>query len=204
MDLLIPDRLPSELRHSIATRSLISGQILFRQGDLAPAFYVVKTGRLKIARYTAEQRMVTLQIARPGESFGESALFSEFYFYTVIAEIDSQVVVYPKQTLLLTLRQHFSLAEDFMTLLVQKNRSLIGQLELRDIRTAHRRVLQYLHSLAEPDDPQKVRFDRPLQEMAIDLGFAPATLSRALMRLEREGIIVRAQNSIQIQDSLVA
>ncbi|MBD2462681.1 Crp/Fnr family transcriptional regulator [Oscillatoria sp. FACHB-1407] len=208
MDLFTLDHLPAKLQDAIATRELVSGQTLFRQGDSALALFLVKTGRLKITRLTSERRFVTLEIIRPDESFGESALFSEFYSYTAIAETNSQILVYPKDILLDALKENSNLAEDFMTLLVRKNTSLMMQLELRDIRAAHKRVLQYLHYLVRSDnaksDNNVVNFDRPLKEVAIDLGLTPATLSRALARLEREGSITRKQNRITLKKSFVA
>lgn len=204
MDLLTTTTLPPNLRSAIARRELVAEQILFRQGDSASALFVVQTGRLKIVSHTPERRLVTLQVARPGDSFGESALFSDYYPYTAIAEVPSQVLIYPKQPLLAALRQHLDLAEDFIALLVKQNLVLMTQLELRDIRAAHRRVLHYLHHLTNPDTPNVVRFDRPLKNIAIDLGLTPATLSRALTRLEQEGIITREQNIITLQKSSAA
>ena len=213
MTLLMPDRLPSALYNAIAWRELAPEQILFRQGDSAVALFVVKTGRLKVGRYTAERRFVTIQVFRPGECLGENGLFSNHYPYTAIAEVPSQVVVYPKQPLLSALRENIDLAEDFMMLLVKQNLALITHLELRDIRAAHRRVLQYLYYLteshqpthaSEPHEPKLIKFDRPLKDVAMSLGLTPATLSRALTRLEREGMIVREQNVIRLQNSSAA
>ena len=198
MNLLSLDCLPSDLRSAIAWRELAPDQILFHQGDAASAFFVVETGRLKIARRVPEGRAITFQVARPGDSFAELAIFSDFYACTATAEIASRVVVYPKQPLLVALREYSNLSEDFMTQLVRRSLSLIVQLELRNIRTAHRRVLQYLNFLASTENTGIISFDRPLKEIAIDLGLTPETLSRALARLEREGIIVREQNLIRL------
>lgn len=43
-------------------------------------------------------------------------------------------------------------------------------------------------------------FDRPLKDIAVDLGLTPETLSRALTRLEREGIITRTRLQIKLQN----
>lgn len=204
MDFFTLDSLPSDLYGAIASRTLVPEQILFHQGDAAAAFFIVQSGRIKIIRHTPEQRNITIQIAQSGDSFGESALFSDVYSCTAIADLPSQLIAYPKQPLLSALRQNADLAEDFMRLLVKKNESLIVQLELRDIRAAHTRVLQYLRYLAEPGDRMVVKFDRPLKEIANDLGLTPATLSRSMTRLEQEGVISREQSSITLHDSSAA
>jgi CRP-like cAMP-binding protein len=213
MDLLTLNSLPLDLRNTVTLRKLAAEQILFRQGDSASTLFIVETGRLKVGRYTPERRLVTLQVARASECLGESALFLDHYPYTAIAETPSQVIAYPKQPLLSALRQNLDLAEDFMALLVKQNLALMTHLELRDVRAAHQRVLRYLHYLTESARPAQepeahpsklIEFDRPLKEVALGLGLTPATLSRALAKLEREGLIVRERNVIKLKNSSAA
>lgn len=204
MDLLTPESLPPALRNGITYQELVTGQALFQQGDPALAVFIVETGRLRLFRYTTEGKMVTFCVARAGEIFAEVAIFSDFYTDSAVAEVDSRVAVYPKQLLLDALCEYPNLAEDFMTLLVRKIQSLKFRLELRDIRSAHERVLQYLRHLAQPDDDRSVNLDRPLKDIAGDLGLTPETLSRTLRRLEREGAIARVQRVIMLQNSSVA
>jgi CRP/FNR family transcriptional regulator, dissimilatory nitrate respiration regulator len=198
MDLLTVNELPPSLQNAIATRELVAAQPLFYQGDAASAVFIVKTGRLKVIRLSPERRPVTLQIARPSESLGEAALVLDHYPYTAMAEISSEVAVYPKQALLSALQQHSDLAEDLMNRLIQKSLTLMMQLELREIRSAQCRVLQYLRYSAESTHSQQVICDRPLKDMATELGLTPSTLSRALTRLVQEGSIVREQNLIKL------
>lgn len=204
MDLLTPDRLPLALRDSITYQELVAGQALFQPGEPALGLFVVETGRLRLYRYTTEGRIATLQVARAGESFGETALFSDVYTDNAIAEVATRVAVYPKQLLLDALGNHPNLAEDFMVLLVRKIQSLKFRLELRDIRSAQERVLQYLRHLVQPANETSVELDRPLKEIASDLGLTPETLSRALARLEREGAIARVQRVIMLHNSSAA
>jgi CRP-like cAMP-binding protein len=204
MDLLTVDSLPVELRNAIASYDLAAGETLFQQGDTASAFFVVETGRIGLVRYTSGDKIVTFQVAGDGESLAEIALFSDTYLCTAVAEVASRVIVYPKQLLLETLRNYPDLAEDFMAILVRKIQALKFRLELRDIRAAHERLLRYLRYLAQPGEPTIVTFDRPLKDIAVDLGFTPETLSRALARLEREGIITRTRLQIALKNSPAA
>jgi CRP/FNR family transcriptional regulator, dissimilatory nitrate respiration regulator len=204
MNLLNLDSLPIELRNAVTVQSLAPGQVLYQQGDPANTFYVVETGRLKLVRYGEAERMTTLVIARPGEELAEIALFADVYPCTAIAEVASQVIAYPKQVLLSALRHYPDLAEDFMTMLVQRIQTLQIRLELRDIRASHERVLRYLRYLAQPGEQTIITFDRPLKDIAIDLGLTPETLSRALSRLERDGRISRSQQQIILHNSSAA
>lgn len=201
MDLTELSRLPQPLQSKTITQNLSASEILFTQGDEASRFYLVTSGRIKLFRYIGEDKVSTFEIIRPQESLAEMALFTEVYPCSAIAEIDSEVIVYPKQELLEVMRNHPDLAEDFMAMLVKKIQSLKFRLELRDIRIAHERVLYYLRHLIDYPDEMTVTLDRPLKDIAEDLGFTAETLSRALIRLEAEGAISRDARIITLQNN---
>ncbi|GAA6617632.1 Crp/Fnr family transcriptional regulator [Scytonema sp. NUACC26] len=204
MDLLTLNSLPEELRNAVVHHDLSTGETLFQQGDPASSFFIVETGRIKLVRYTNDDKVVTFQVAEQGNSLGEIALFSETYPCSAVAEVPSRVIRYPKEPLLSAIRANPELAEDFMAMLVQKIQDLKLRIELRDIRAAHERLLRYLRYLAQSNSESVVNVDRPLKEIAADLGLTPETLSRALARLEREGKIARTRLQITLQRSSAA
>ncbi len=185
------------MREAIAYRNLVAGQVLFHQRDQALAVFVVKIGRFRLVRYTSEGNLVILQVARAGESFGESALYSEVYNCDAVAEVPSRVIVYPKQLLLQVLREQPDLVEDFISRFVRKSQFLKASLELRSIRSARERVLQYLLMAAQPNETT-VNFDRPFKDIASELGLSPEVLYRTLAQLERDGIITRNRGQITL------
>ncbi|VEP15683.1 Cyclic nucleotide-binding protein (modular protein) [Hyella patelloides LEGE 07179] len=199
MDLTDPVRLPEPLRNNTTTQNLAAGETLFTQEDEASTFYVVTSGRIKLVRYTSGGQVSTFEIVRASQSLAEIALFADTYPCTAISEIDSEVIAYPKEELLSVLRAYPDLAEDFMEMLVKKIQSLKFRLELRDIRIAHERVLHYLRHLISFPEETTIVLDRPLKDIAGDLGFTPETISRALIRLETDGEIARQENIITLQ-----
>ena len=203
MDLLTLESLPEGLRNGISYRNLAAKEMLFQHGDAASAFFVVETGRVKLVRYTSGDKMVTFQVAGVGESLGEVALFSDTYPCGAIAELPSRVIVYPKELLLSALRDNSDLAQDFIAMLVGKIQALKLRLELQNIRKAHERVLQYLRYQVQGEQ-NVINFDRPLKDIAADLGLTPETLSRALTKLEQEGVIMRSRLVITLQNSSAA
>ena len=79
MNSLVPDSLPLELRQEAKDRELVPGQVLFHYQDTARYIFALKEGRIRMVRYTCEGNLVIFQIVRAGESFAESALFTETY-----------------------------------------------------------------------------------------------------------------------------
>ena len=198
MDLSTPESLPPVLRTAATYRDLVAGQVLFYQRDQALAIFTVDIGRLKLARYTSEGTLVVFQIVRTGESFAESALFCDVYRCDAVAEVPSRIIVYPKQLLVTVLRDHPDLASNFIERLTKKSQSLKDRLELRSIRSARERVLQYLLNAIQPGETT-VNFDRSLKDVAGELGLSPEVFYRTLAQLEREGIITRAERQITLR-----
>lgn len=201
MDLTAIDSLPETLRDSITIQNLAGGETLFAQEDEASNFYVVASGRIKLVRFLEQGQVSTFEIVRASESIAEIALFADIYPCTAIAEIDSEVIAYPKEEFLTVLRTYPDITFDFMAMLVQKIQSMKFRLELRDIRIAHERVLRYLRHLVNFPQETTIVLDRPLRDIASDIGFTPETLSRALIKLEAEGAIARQERIITLQNN---
>lgn len=183
---------------SIAVYSQVApGQLLFHRGDAATAIFAVEVGRVKLSRYVSNGTEVCLQVARAKEFFAEAALFSEIYHCDAIAELPSRVAVYSKQAILQQLQDEPNLALQFTARLTQQIQAMRTQLELRNIHSAHDRVLQYLALLAETDSAT-ITFDRPLKDVARDIGLTHEVFYRTLAQLEKEGFIQRDRRQIKL------
>lgn len=195
MDLSNLDSLPPALQSAATFQNLVAGQVLFHEREPAQAIFAVAVGRFRLVRYTSEGQLVIFQVVRAGESFGESALFLDSYNCNAIAEVPSRAIGYPKQVLLSILQERPDLAISFMERFERKIQWLKSLIELRSIRSARERILQYLLTLARPS-ATTLTFDRPLKNVASELGLSPEVLYRTLAQMEREGILTRARGQI--------
>ena len=196
-----PNSLPTPLRKQVSYRNLAKGERLFRIGDAAKYIHIIETGRIRLVRPTIENRIASLEFARSGDLVGENALFEEVYSCSAIANVVSRVIVYDRSCLPQIVQHYPSLIEDLLQRLTQKIGCYQTNLELREIRAAHQRVLQYLRYVADPN-LQTIHLDYPLQDIARQLGFTPATLSRALSKLEENGFITRKSHEIVLHDEV--
>ena len=197
-----PESLPTKLRQKITYRELAVGERLFRRGDAAVSFFILETGRIRLTRPTIENQTATLQFAEPGDLVGENAILETVYPCSAIATVASRVICYPETYLTAMLQDYPELIEDLLGILLQKIKYFQKNMELREIRAAHQRVLQFLIYAANND--QVVNIDHPLQDIALQLGYTPSTLSRALSKLEDEGSITRQSNVIYLNPSTAA
>lgn len=184
------------------TRTLVAGESLFHQGDAAAAIFVVESGELRLVRRTIDGRLVTLHTARTGEPFAEAALFAETYHCDAVATVPSRVRVCPKAALLAALRHEPAHWEKLAAGLARQVHALRMRHELRNVRSAPERVLQYLALVAGPDG-RTVRIEGKLQDIAAELGLTREAFYRALSRLTDEDAIERKPGELVLKRSSV-
>jgi CRP-like cAMP-binding protein len=197
---MAPDPLPEPLEAGSAVRVLAPGELLFRQGDRAAAIYKVESGRLRLVRRTVDDHLVILHTALRGEFFAEASLFSETYHCDAIAAAPSSVRVYPKQTVIEAMRTDPALAEAFMARLAHQLQELRAQMELRNIRSARDRVLQYLR-LRAGIHGHRIVIEGQLQDIAAEIGMTREALYRTLAALEAGGHLTRTETAILLKKS---
>lgn len=192
------DLLPASLEAGSTIRVLASGDLLFRQGDPAAAIYRVESGRLRLTRRTVDDHLVILHTARRGEFFAEASLFADAYHCDAVAAAPSSVRVYPKKFVLAALRQDPELALALIARLAHQLQELRARMELRNIRSARDRVLQYLRLRAGSPN-RSVAVEGQLQDIAAEVGMSREALYRALAALAAEGRLTRAGNAILLE-----
>jgi CRP-like cAMP-binding protein len=195
-----PDPLPGPLEAGSVVRVLAPGELLFRQGDPAAAIYKVESGRLRLIRRTVDDHLVILHTARRGEFFAEASLFADAYHCDAIAAVQSSVRVYPKEIVVNTLCTDPALAEAFMARLARQLQELRARMELRNIRSARDRILQYLR-LCAGIDGRSIALDGELQDIAAEIGITREVLYRTLAALETEGHLTRTETAILLKNS---
>ena len=84
-----------------------------------------------------------------------------------------------------------------MPKLARRSQSLKNLLELRSIRSASDRILQYLFFIAAPEQSE-ISFDRSYKDIATELGLSAEAFYRSLADLERSGVISRRGREIKL------
>jgi CRP/FNR family transcriptional regulator, dissimilatory nitrate respiration regulator len=194
---MVSNPLPISLEAGSVVRDLATRELLFQQGDRTTAIFKVESGRLRLMRRTVDDHLVILHTARRGEFFAEASLFAEAYHCDAVAAAPSRVRVYPKTTVMAALRAYPALAETFMARLAIQLQELRTLMELRNIRSARERLLQYLRWQAIEQD-RSIAVEGQLQDIAAEIGITREVLYRTLTALETEGHLSRTDAAISL------
>lgn len=184
-------------RSAIRLRTLAKGEMLFAQGEATFAIFVVRRGRVRLVRHLVDGSTVPLYIAHDGDSFSEAALFSEIYHCDAIADVVSEIEIHSKEPLRQALDESREASRMFMEHMARQVIALRSRLEIRNIRSATDRVLQFIQLEIEAPKMQ-ITFVRPLKDIAGDVGLSHEAFYRALAKLEKSGIIARNKRTITL------
>jgi CRP/FNR family transcriptional regulator len=188
-----------EERESLAragrTRKLKRGETLFAAGDESAACATLLKGALKIAAVDEEGTERILALVHPAGFIGE--LFAPMAHYDVVALTDSELCVFPKSEIGRAVDHNPKLAQ---ALLRRSQEDLLQSRELLALsgrRSASAKVAGLLMGLAEAASDSSCHasreFELPLTrgEIAGMLGLTIETVSRAITKFERDGMIRR-------------
>lgn len=175
---------------------LDAGDVLFFSREPVSRLYLVRAGRVKLVRHTSEGKALVFQLATAGDTLAEASLFSDAYHCTAIADDPAVVLAYDKADVLAALAADADFSSRVMADLAGKIIDLRGRLELRNVRSARERILQYLELLSADDGV--VHFHQPLKTVAAEIGLSHEALYRAMSVLERDAVIERRDRMIRI------
>lgn len=188
---------------ALASRSAVSkGTEIFAQGDACRGFYIVGEGSVKVFRLSPAGREHILNVAHPGQTFGEAALFfgSDFPAYAEALE-DTLLLYFSREEFMDLLESMPVISLRMLAGLSQWLRRLVTLLEDTVLMDVDARLARYLLHLAlshpvENRRGGKVKLPVQKQILAAHLATTPPTLSRAFARLEE-------MNLIQVNDQVI-
>ncbi len=104
------------------------GDIIFREGDTGDVMYVLQSGQVRITKQTGAGE-VSIATLRPGEIFGEMALFDrQPRSATAVASGDARVLSVDKKKLFSTISRDPTLVFKILESMSQRIRKLNGEL----------------------------------------------------------------------------
>lgn len=180
------------------------GETVFRQEMEAKVIYVLLSGRVAIVKHLLSGRKNMLYEVGSGDVFGEHYFFcgNRIYKYGAEAYTDVEVLEIPWQFLFgfcnEACKHHQQLVQNMLEILSMKEWLTIKKLNIVSTVSLTERIATWLLDEAEERDVVRLKLNR--EKLADYLGVARPSLSRALMRMQKEGMIEAGKNQIKIID----
>jgi CRP-like cAMP-binding protein len=181
-----------------------AGQIIYLEGEPGTTVYILDSGWVRATRTSPEGREQAMLFLRPGDIFGDIAVFSgTVYPGTVVALEEAKVWAIDGDAFLEQVARYPELALAVIRRLADRVSYFIGLVEDLSLRTVEARLARTLLRNAEPRDGGLVvprREWTTFDQMATRLGTVRDVLSRALHTLEEEGLLRVERGEIVLLD----
>ncbi len=181
--------------------SLAQSETLFEQGDEGDALYAILDGTLEVSFLAMSGRKLTLTLMRPGEVFGEIALFDNGPRTATIAAAEpSRVLRVRRNDVMKQVRQQPDLAEDLIRLAGLRMRWMGSQLNEQVFLPMPIRLARKLLHLSDLQDNPSERITLSQSELAEFVGATREAVSKTISGWKRDNVVEASRGGILIQD----
>ncbi len=194
-----------ELREMLAAQAteltLDKGEVLFEQGDEGDALYAILSGNLEVSFLAMSGRKLSLSMMRPGEVFGEIALFdNDSRTATVTATEPSKVLRVRRRDVMAQIREHPDLAVDLIRLAGVRMRRMGAQLNEQVFLPMPIRLARRLLHLAGQQDSATAKITLSQSELAEFVGATREAVSKTISIWKRDNVVEASRGGLQIHD----
>ena len=171
-------------------------ELLFMEGEPGRSVFLLASGGIQLYKSSPEGKEVVIKVVKPGEIFAEVILFErDHYPVSATAIEESQVYLFPKKQFY-SLLDHEVFRNDFIRMLMQKQRYLVDQILNLSVADVEKRFFRFLRDQYGKKEDYTVPLSK--KNIAATIGTLPETLSRLILRLKNEGKMVWEGDHIRV------
>ena len=166
-------------------RELARSDMLFMEGSEGKAVYLLVCGSLQLVKTNLDGRETVIKTVMPGELFAEVILFEKpRYPVTAVARTVAEVIEVPR-TGFLKLLDERDFRNDFMAMLMSKQRYLAERIQQLTSMDVAARFVEFLRE--HYGETEYITPGLSKKDVASAIGATPETFSRLLKKLEQRG-----------------
>lgn len=201
-----PERALEIAASAVQTRQLEADTVLFQEGDVGEALYILNQGMVKLSKVDLEGHEKTLAILQPPEFFGEMALLGETNrSATVVTLGPTRLLVLYDDDFHRLLQNYPQISLNVTNTLAQRLRGMDDEAQVLSYKDAQGRVAYvllrlYRNGLIDFSDSGKGIVRLTHQELASLAGTSRETVTRALKALEGEKVIQTRPKEVELVD----
>jgi CRP-like cAMP-binding protein len=186
----------TRLAEHVVPRTFAEGSVLFTAGEPYRGLYMVESGRVRIYRISADGREQVLHVEGPGRPVAELPLFDGGpYPASAITLEDSRLLFLPRADFEQQYRTNPDFAHAIIQTLGKRLRHFVQVTEtlaFRDVASRLALLLAgYADTVGRPTaDGIELTLGRTQEELALEIGAARESVSRAFKQLQAKGLVV--------------
>jgi len=198
----LSDQELAQIKQGIRQIELQEGEYLFKHGQQAERFFMLKEGHIKLLRLSFDGGEKVFEVISPGQTFAEAIMFMPNASYPVTAQAinNSLLLAFENKALIEILKESSDTCFQIMFHMSKRLHMWINEIDHLTLQNATYRLLNYLlyQIPEEHKNAYEINFPIPKHVIASRLSMTPETFSRILKCLNKEGLIKVKGKMIQI------
>lgn len=205
----IDPELLAQVTRDIQSRRFQTDQVVCGVGEPAKQVFVVVSGLIKRALMAESGQESVADLVAPGQTFGETELFSRRPFAISAVAVEPTVILCLDGELVRKAAESDTRFGSHMISLMASGRlSSESERAVSPTRSSGERVLDYLVDLADKNQAagwgSTIKLATTKQLIAARIGLTPETFSRALRQLSVEGKILVDRRHVTLRESVTS
>ena len=195
----------AEIEHSLTYQTYSSGHMLFAPHDHGEQIFILRVGRVRIYKLSAEGRILTLMLLEPLTIFGEMALVGQGRYDTFAETMsECEIGTLARARLQQIIERHPQVTITLMELMGRRLRAMERKLADIAFKSVPQRLASVLLNLMALPSPQSetqpvvVRYTH--QQLAEMIGSYRETVTKALGDMREAGMIRVEDDTIILTD----
>ncbi len=180
------------------------GSYIFEQGGEPSKLFLLLEGQVQICKDFTSGKRDVLYMVEEGNVFGEIFLFGDrtHYWYDAVAAADVSALEMPWDFFYHfcsnACDHHKQLTQNMLEILSENNLKITRKLHIVSTSSLRERIAIWLIDSLGDKDSVELQMNR--EQLADFLGVARPSLSRELMKMQRDGLIKVEKKSIRVCD----
>ncbi|BEP27706.1 Crp/Fnr family transcriptional regulator [Helicovermis profundi] len=176
------------------------GSIIAFEGDDCDSLGIVLEGTVELQTIFPSGKISTVMQMEESDIFGEALIFSSYNKYpiSIVSITNSKLILLKKDKILHLLMHHPVVLENFLFLLSTKLFVLNSKVKMLSLDTIRQKICTYLISESRNQNSLRVKVKLSRKHMAEHMAVQRPSLSRELIKMEKEGLIKVDKNYITI------
>jgi len=185
-------------------REYRSGTYIFEQGGTPSRLFLLLRGQVQICKDFTSGKRDVLYLVEAGNIFGEIFLFGDkkSYWYDAVAITDVEVLEMPWDFFYHfcsnACDHHKQLTQNMLEILSENNFKITRKLHIVSTSSLRERIAIWLIDSMDESSMVELRMNR--EQLADFLGVARPSLSRELMKMQKDGLIQVGRRTIRVCD----
>lgn len=178
-------------------KTLNKKEVLFLEGQKGHSLFLLVEGTVQLYKNSIDGREVVIKTIGSGEIFGEVILFEKDSYPVSACAIEKSTVYLMPKRQIVCLFQRAQFRNDFIRMLMEKQRYLTDKILSLSAFDVEERLFKFLREQFGKKDEYPINLTK--KDVASAIGVLPETLSRVLMRLKKQNVLVWKENKIYLK-----